>query len=78
SAVPANTTGEHQHLTHTDAPPQHITAGPPELFHLPAHTLPHQHDSHAQHDSDVEDGDRYGDLFSDEGADTPAGSQSTP
>ncbi|MGC4857623.1 hypothetical protein ACLQ24_30725, partial [Micromonospora sp. DT4] len=65
SAVPASTTGEHQHLTHTDAPSQHITAGPPELFYLPAH---------AQHDSD---GD-FGDLFSDEGADTPAGSQSTP
>ena len=57
SAVPASTTGEHQHLTHTDAPPPHITAGPPELFHLPAHPSPTSTtptptpDSHAQDDS---------------------------
>ncbi|MGC4857332.1 hypothetical protein ACLQ24_29195, partial [Micromonospora sp. DT4] len=47
SAVPASTTGEHQH------------------------------DSHAQDDSDVEDSD-IGDLFGDEGDNTPPGSQSTP
>ncbi|MGC4857356.1 hypothetical protein ACLQ24_29320, partial [Micromonospora sp. DT4] len=60
-----------------------LTPHPPEptasTSAVPASTTgEHQHDSHAQDDSDVEDGDRFGDLFSDEGADTPAGSQSTP
>ncbi|MGC4857365.1 hypothetical protein ACLQ24_29365, partial [Micromonospora sp. DT4] len=78
--LPAATNGDNPHGIWAWDPFQTLlTPHPPEptpsTSAVPANTTgEHQHDSHAQHDSD---GD-YGDLFSDEGADTPAGSQSTP